>query len=38
VLYRTIKGCEATSWLSLIYRRFEKSAAVARYIEQIKNP
>jgi DNA-binding transcriptional LysR family regulator len=38
VLYRTIKGCAATSWLSLIYRRFEKSAAVARYIEQIKNP
>jgi DNA-binding transcriptional LysR family regulator len=38
VLYRTVKGCAATSWLSLIYRRFEKSAAVARYIEQIKNP
>ena len=37
VLYRAIKGCEASSWLSLIYRRFEKSAAVTRYIEQVKN-
>jgi len=37
VVYRAIKGCEASSWLSLIYRRFEKSAAVIRYIEQVKN-
>jgi DNA-binding transcriptional LysR family regulator len=37
VLYRKISGCEATSWLSLIYRRFEKSAAVVRYIEQVKH-
>jgi DNA-binding transcriptional LysR family regulator len=38
VVYRTIKGCAATSWLSLIYRRFEKSAAVLRYIEQSRKP
>lgn len=37
VLYRSIKGCEASSWLSLIHRRFEKSAAVVRYIERVKN-
>lgn len=36
VLYRTIEGSEATSWLSLIYRRFEKSPAVVRYIEKIR--
>ena len=36
VIYRPIEGCEAQSWLSLIYRRFEKSAAVTRYIEQVK--
>ncbi|MCU1729706.1 LysR family transcriptional regulator [Pseudomonas sp. 7P_10.2_Bac1] len=36
VLYRTIEGCDATSWLSLIYRRFEKSAAVVRYINKVK--
>lgn len=36
VLYRPIEGCEAQSWLSLIYRRFEKSAVVTRYIEQVK--
>ena len=36
VLYRTIEGCDATSWLSLIYRRFEKSAAVVRYIDKVK--
>ncbi|RLU11423.1 LysR family transcriptional regulator [Pseudomonas prosekii] len=36
VVYRPIAGCEASSWLSMIYRRFEKSPAVARYIEQIK--
>lgn len=37
VLYRAIDGCEASSWLSLVYRRFEKSPAVARYIEALKN-
>lgn len=37
VVYRTIKGCEASSWLSLVYRRFEKSAAVVRYIERLKS-
>ena len=36
VIYRPIEGCEAQSWLSLIYRRFEKSAVVTRYIEQVK--
>jgi DNA-binding transcriptional LysR family regulator len=36
VVYRSIKGCEASSWLSLVYRRFEKSAAVVRYIELVK--
>jgi len=36
VLYRPIKGCEAASWLSLIHRRFEKSPAVVRYIDQVK--
>ncbi|MHC8320329.1 LysR family transcriptional regulator [Pseudomonas sp. GB2N2] len=37
VVYRTIRGCEASSWLSLVYRRFEKSAAVVRYIERVRN-
>ncbi|MBK5552953.1 MULTISPECIES: LysR family transcriptional regulator [unclassified Pseudomonas] len=37
VVYRVIEGCEASSWLSMVYRRFEKSAVVARYIEQIRN-
>ncbi|NVZ99367.1 LysR family transcriptional regulator [Pseudomonas gingeri] len=36
VVYRSIEGCQATSWLSLIHRRFEKAPAVARYIERIK--
>ena len=36
VVYRTIEGSEASSWLSLIHRRFEKAPAVARYIEQVK--
>ena len=36
VLYRPIEGCDAQSWLSLIHRRFEKSAVVTRYIEQVK--
>ncbi|MHC8407560.1 LysR family transcriptional regulator [Pseudomonas sp. TMB3-21] len=36
VVYRSIKGCEASSWLSLVYRRFEKSAAVVRYVERVR--
>ncbi|NWE45418.1 LysR family transcriptional regulator [Pseudomonas gingeri] len=36
VVYRPIEGCQATSWLSLIHRRFEKAPAVARYIERVK--
>jgi DNA-binding transcriptional LysR family regulator len=36
VVYRTLHGCEAASWLSLIYRRFEQAPAVARYIQQVK--
>jgi DNA-binding transcriptional LysR family regulator len=36
VVYRTIQGCEASSWLSLIHRRFEKAPAVVRYIQQVK--
>lgn len=36
VVYRAIAGCAAVSWLSLIYRRFEPSPVVARYIAQVK--
>lgn len=36
VIYRPVEGCEVMSWLSLVYRRFEKSAAVMRYIAQVK--
>jgi len=36
VIYRPIEGCEARSWLSLIYRRFEKSPVVAGYIAKVK--
>lgn len=36
VQYRHIQGSDA-SWLSLIYRRFEKAPAVARYIQHIKH-
>ncbi|WP_219273267.1 LysR family transcriptional regulator [Pseudomonas sp. Xaverov 83] len=36
VVYRSIEGSEASSWLSLIHRRFEKAPAVARYIKQVK--
>ncbi|WP_338524920.1 LysR substrate-binding domain-containing protein [Pseudomonas batumici] len=36
VVYRPIHDCEASSWLSLIHRRFEKAPAVARYIERVK--
>ena len=37
VIYRPIEGCAATSWLSLIHRRFEKSPVVARYIAKVKH-
>lgn len=36
VVYRAIQGSDASSWLSLIHRRFEKAPAVARYIQQVK--
>jgi len=36
VVYRNIQGSDASSWLSLIYRRFEKAPAVLRYIEQVR--
>ncbi len=36
VQYRAIKGCEASSWLSLIHRRFEKAPAVARFIAAVE--
>lgn len=36
VVYRSIQGVDASSWLSLIHRRFEKAPAVARYIQQVK--
>jgi DNA-binding transcriptional LysR family regulator len=37
VVYRQINDCKASSWLALIHRRFEKSPAVVRYIERVKN-
>lgn len=37
VHYRTLQGSDASSWLSLIYRRFEKAPAVVRYIQHIKH-
>lgn len=37
VVYRPIKDCEASSWLALVHRRFEKSPAVVRYIERIRH-
>ena len=36
VVYRSIQGSDASSWLSLIHRRFEQAPAVARYLQQIK--
>ena len=36
VVYRQINDCNASSWLALIHRRFEKSPAVLRYVERIK--
>jgi DNA-binding transcriptional LysR family regulator len=37
VVYRQLKDCDASSWLALIHRRFEKSPAVMGYIERLKN-
>jgi hypothetical protein len=36
VNYRRIIDCQASSWLSLIHRRFEKAPAVMRYVESVK--
>jgi len=37
VVYRRISDCEPSSFLSLVYRRFEKAPAVARFIEHVKD-
>ena len=37
VVYRPIADSPASSWLSLIHRRFEKAPAVVRYIEQVRS-
>lgn len=37
VNYRRIIDCQASSWLSLIHRRFEKAPVVTRYIEMMKD-
>jgi DNA-binding transcriptional LysR family regulator len=37
VNYRPVEDCRASSWLSLLHRRFEKSPAVARYIEAVRS-
>jgi hypothetical protein len=36
VHYRRIVDCQASSWLSLIHRRFEKAPAAIRYIKMMK--
>lgn len=36
VNYRQIADSQASSWLSLVHRRFEKSPAVMRYIEGVR--
>ncbi|RZO09393.1 LysR family transcriptional regulator [Pseudomonas moorei] len=36
VVYRSITGGAGSSWLAMIYRRFEKAPAVMRYISQVK--
>ncbi|PNA98601.1 MULTISPECIES: LysR family transcriptional regulator [unclassified Pseudomonas] len=35
VNYRRVVDCQASSWLSLVHRRFEKAPAVMRYIEMM---
>jgi len=37
VVYRRIQDCQPSSFLSLVYRRFEKAPAVARFIEHVKD-
>ncbi|WP_194792311.1 LysR family transcriptional regulator [Pseudomonas sp. UFMG81] len=36
VSYREIDDCQASSWLSLVHRRFEKAPAVMRYIDAVR--
>lgn len=36
VNYRPVEQCQASSWLSLIHRRFEKAPAVVRYIDSAR--
>lgn len=36
VNYRPVEHCQASSWLSLIHRRFEKAPAVMRYIDSTR--
>ncbi|MEX5590768.1 MULTISPECIES: LysR family transcriptional regulator [Pseudomonas] len=36
VTYRPVEHCQASSWLSLIHRRFEKAPAVMRYIDSAR--
>ncbi|MGS0738050.1 LysR family transcriptional regulator [Pseudomonas sp. GG8] len=37
VVYRRIQDCQPSSFLSLVYRRFEKAPAVVRFIEHVKD-
>ncbi|CAM3703946.1 putative HTH-type transcriptional regulator YnfL [Pseudomonas reidholzensis] len=36
VSYQPVADSQASSWLSLVYRRFEKSPAVLRYLETVR--
>lgn len=36
VVYRRIQDCQPSSFLSLVYRRFEKAPTVTRFIEHVK--
>jgi len=36
VNYRPLADCQASSWLSLVHRRFEKAPAVLRYLESMR--
>ncbi|WP_043201411.1 LysR family transcriptional regulator [Pseudomonas putida] len=35
VNYRRVVDCQASSWLSLVHRRFEKAPAVMRYLQSV---
>ncbi|WP_130903424.1 MULTISPECIES: LysR family transcriptional regulator [unclassified Pseudomonas] len=37
VVYRQIADCQVISWLALVHRRFERSPAVIKYIDRVKN-